>query len=141
MKRALMNRGSRRFATMVLSFALQVGTGGWRTALAQISAAQSGPQDNLTLPMAVELALRTNPLTRATASGREIANAQITEARAGRLPRVQLSETFTNGNNPVYVFGSLLEQGRFTQQNFDLRSLNNPDALTNFRFGVTAKAS
>ncbi len=127
---------------MILSFALQVGTGGWPTALAQTSpAAQSGPQDNLTLPLAVELALRTNPLTRATASGREIASAQITEARAGRLPRVQLNETFTNGNNPVYVFGSLLEQGRFTQQNFDLRSLNNPDPLTNFRFGVTVKAS
>ncbi|MBL8187779.1 MAG: TolC family protein [Acidobacteria bacterium] len=94
----------------------------------------------LTLPLAVELALRTNPLTRATAAGRELADAQIVEARAGRLPQVQLSETFTNGNNPVFVFGSLLEQARFTQQNFNLPLLNNPDPLTNFRFGVTVKA-
>jgi outer membrane protein TolC len=94
----------------------------------------------LTLPLAVELALRANPLTRATASGRELADAQIAEARAGRLPQVQLSESFTNGNNPVFVFGSLLEQARFTQQNFNLPLLNNPDPLTNFRFGVTVKA-
>ncbi len=108
-------------------------------ALAQ-DAKQISNGEALTLPLAVELALRTNPLTRATASGRELADAQVAEARAGRLPQVQLSETFTNGNNPVFVFGSLLEQARFTQQNFNLPSLNNPDPLTNFRFGLTVKA-
>ncbi len=101
---------------------------------------QASNSEPLTLPLAVELALKTNPLTRATASGREMADAQVAEARAGRLPQVQLSETFANGNNPVFVFGSLLEQGRFTQQNFNLPLLNNPDPLTNFRFGVTVKA-
>jgi outer membrane protein TolC len=94
----------------------------------------------LTLPLAVEIALRTNPLTRATASGREIADARLDEARAGRFPIVQLSESVMNGNNPVFVFGSLLEQARFRQQNFDLRSLNNPDPLNNFRFSLTVKA-
>ncbi len=101
---------------------------------------QAQDAEALTLPLAVELALRTNPLTRATASGRELADAQVAEARAGRLPQVQLSESFTNGNNPVFVFGSLLEQARFTQQNFNLPLLNNPDPLTNFRFGVMVKA-
>lgn len=101
---------------------------------------QASNGDALTLPLAVELALKTNPLTRATASGREIADAQVQQARAGRLPQVQLSETVINGNNPVFVFGSLLEQGRFAQQNFNLPLLNNPDPLTNFRFGVTIKA-
>ncbi len=101
---------------------------------------QPGGGEVLTLPLAVELALRTNPLTRASASSREIAEAQIAEARAGRLPLVQVSETFSNGNNPVFVFGSLLEQARFTPQNFSLPLLNNPDPLTNFRFGVTVKA-
>src|SRR5262245_2217391 len=94
----------------------------------------------LTLPLAVEIALRTNPLMRATASGREIADAQAQEAKAGRFPLIQLSETWINGNNPAFVFGSLLEQGRFTPQNFNLASLNNPGPLNNFRFGVTVKA-
>jgi len=111
-------------------------------AFAQDSAAAKPAVNSeaLTLPLAVELALKTNPLTRATASGREIADAQVQQARASRLPQVQISETVTNGNNPVFAFGSLLEQGRFTQQNFNLPLLNNPDPLTNFRFGVTVKA-
>lgn len=118
-----------------------VGSTSWTTVLAQTKPdVQTGASESLTLPLAVDLALKTNPLTRATASGREIADAQVQQARAGRLPQVQLSETFTNGNNPVFAFGSLLEQGRFTQQNFNLPLLNNPDPLTNFRFGVTVRA-
>jgi outer membrane protein TolC len=103
-------------------------------------ALQSSQPEALTLPLAVELALRTNPMARATVSGREIADAQLVESRATRFPLVQLSESFANGNNPVFVFGSLLEQSRFKEQNFSLPSLNNPDPLTNFRFGVTVKA-
>src|SRR6516225_6915515 len=82
---------------------------------------QAGAPEESTLPLAVEVALRTNPLMRATAAGREIADAQAQEAKAGRFPLVQLSETWINGDNPVFVFGSLLEQGRFAQRNFDLR--------------------
>ena len=43
------------------------------------------------------------------------------------------------GNNPVFVFGSLLEQARFTQQNFRLSALNNPDPLSNFRTAITLR--
>ncbi|HQR35347.1 MAG TPA: TolC family protein [Blastocatellia bacterium] len=126
---------------MWISVALLAGSTSWTTALAQAKPdAQSGVSESLTLPLAVDLALKTNPLTRATASGREIADAQVQQARAGRLPQMQISETVTNGNNPVFVFGSLLEQGRFTQQNFNLPLLNNPDSVTNFRFGLTVRA-
>ena len=101
---------------------------------------QPNPNDaGLTLPLAVEIALQSNPLVRATSAGREVAAAQTEEARAGRLPFVQVSETLTAGNNPVYVFGSLLEQGRFRQSNFDLNALNNPSTLANSRFSVSAK--
>jgi outer membrane protein TolC len=95
--------------------------------------------DGLTLPLAVEVALRTNPMTRAAGFGREMADAQIEEARAGRMPLLQVSENFAAGNNPVFVFGSLLEQARFTQRNFDLLRLNNPDPISNFRTSLTFK--
>src|SRR5690606_39273129 len=36
-------------------------------------------------------------------------------------------------NNPVFVFGSLLEQGRFGPHNFELGALNQPGAISNFR--------
>jgi outer membrane protein len=101
------------------------------------SARPGAPTDALTLPVAVDIALRTNPMIRATASGQELASAQIGEARASRYPLVQFSETFARSNNPVFVFGSLLEQGRFGPQNFDVNALNNPDSLSNFRTSMT----
>jgi outer membrane protein len=87
----------------------------------------------MTLSSAVDLALKNNPLIRITLSGQEIADAQLREARAGWFPLLQFSETFTRGNNPVFVFGSLLEQGQFGPQNFQISTLNNPDPLSNFR--------
>ena len=93
----------------------------------------------LTVSMAVDLALRNHPLMRAVQSGREIVDAQLDEARGGRWPTLQVSETFTRSNNPVYVFGSLLEQGRFGPSNFDIGSLNNPDPLNNFRTALNLR--
>jgi outer membrane protein TolC len=52
---------------------------------------------------------------------------------------LQLGETFIRSNNPVFVFGSLLEQGRFGTQNFDPRFLNNPDSLSNVRSSITLR--
>ena len=46
---------------------------------------------------------------------------------------------FTRGNNPVFVFGSLLEQARFGPQNFQISSLNNPEPLSNFRTAITLR--
>jgi len=99
----------------------------------------SGSGEPLTLSQAVEIALTSNPLTRVTAAGRELADAQLASARANRWPLLQASESVTTSNNPVFVFGSLLEQGRFGANNFLLSSLNNPDALTNFRTGLSVR--
>jgi len=101
--------------------------------------AQSQSDEPLSLSEAVEIALAKNPLTRATAAGRELADAQLAAARATRLPLLQASEAVTTSNNPVFVFGSLLEQGRFGANNFLISSLNNPDALTNFRAGLSVR--
>ena len=97
------------------------------------------PAGALTLPQAVDMALQTNPLTQSTAASRRLADAQLRAARAGRKPVLQASETFTNSNNPVFVFGSLLEQGRFGTNNFAINSLNNPDPFSNFRSAITAR--
>jgi outer membrane protein TolC len=79
---------------------------------------QTADQEEISLNRAVELALAVNPMTRATASGHELADAQLDEARALRLPTLQFTESLARGNNPVFVFGSLLEQGRFGPANF-----------------------
>ena len=93
--------------------------------------------EGLTLIDAVEIALRRNPLTRATSGERQLADAGLSEARSHRLPSLVTSGSFTRSNNPVFVFGSLLEQGRFGPGNFQIDSLNHPEAINNFRSSLT----
>ncbi len=106
---------------------------------AEDSVKPPGADTELSLTAAVDIAMRRNPLIQAAASGRKIADGRLEEARAGRWPLLQFTETFTRGNNPVFVFGSLLEQGRFGPQNFEIGSLNNPSPLNNFRTAVHLK--
>ena len=106
-------------------------------AVTPITVTESG--EPLTLTQAVDIALAKNPLTRVTAAGRQLADAHLAVARATRWPLLQASEMVTRSNNPVFVFGSLLEQGRFGADNFALSSLNHPDALTNFRAGLSVR--
>jgi outer membrane protein len=104
-------------------------------AQAQTAAA---PPSGLTLVEAVRIALKKNPSVQAADSYSQAVEQGITIARAGRYPRVDFSEGFTRGNNPVYVFGSLLTQRQFTAANFDLGFLNVPPPLDNFRTQFTA---
>ena len=105
-------------------------------ALGQVNSTST---DELSLVDAVEIALRRNPLTRATSAGRRLADAELSEAHSRRLPSLIAGGSFTRSNNPVFVFGSLLEQGRFGPGNFAVDSLNHPDALNNFRSSLTLR--
>ena len=103
------------------------------------TAGQQEQYEKLTLDRAADLAMRNHPLIRATVSGREMVDAQLNEAQAGHWPLFQFSEIFTRSNNPVFVFGSLLEQSRFGPQNFNIDSLNNPGFLNNFRTALIVR--
>ena len=96
-------------------------------------------QETLSLEQAIRLALEQNPALRASDAAANGAAERVAQARAGYLPTVNYSESVQYGTNPVYVFGSLLEQHRFRATNFDLNSLNRPDALTNFSSQVSAE--
>ncbi len=99
-----------------------------------LPAAAQGP---LTLKDAVRLALETHPSVGAARSEVKAAEIRITEARAGYLPKLNYSESWTRSDNPVFVFGSLLTQHQFTAANFELGPLNRPDAINNFQSQVT----
>jgi outer membrane protein len=122
---------------VLLAAVVQLYPGQLTNVRAQGQPSSQTPSDGLTLSVAIEIALRSNPLIKVTSSGREMADAQLGEARASRFPLLQLGETFIRSNNPVFVFGSLLEQGRFGPQNFDPQFLNDPDSLGNFRSSIT----
>jgi outer membrane protein len=108
-------------------------------ALLLLALAHSLTAQTLSLRDAAEEALARNPAIVAAVAREQAAAARTAQARAAFLPRIDLSETVTRGNNPVFVFGSLLEQGRFTSQHFDPASLNAPDSLTNYRAAITAR--
>ena len=94
-------------------------------------------QAPLFLKDAVALALRRNASVRASAAAVQGAETRIAQARSGYLPKVTWSESYARSNNPVFVFGSLLTQHRFTMDNFQLGPLNRPDALNNFQSQLT----
>ena len=90
-------------------------------------------QDALTLRDAVNLALRENKAVSAAAETTLAAQARMSQAKAGKLPKVNYAESFFRGDNPVFVFGSLLTQHQFGVENFSLGPLNRPDPLNNFQ--------
>ncbi len=67
----------------------------------------------------------------------EAAGAGVDRARAGFLPKVDVSEGFARSDNPVFAFSSKLNQGRFTASDFAVSTLNHPDPINNFRTAVT----
>lgn len=86
----------------------------------------------LTLRQAIDLALRRNPLGAVARAEVKATEAQASEARTGLLPRFQLTEDISRGNDPVYAFGTRLRQQRFTQNDFAPNALNKPAPIGNF---------
>ena len=96
--------------------------------------AQTQPANNsLTLPHAVELALKNNPAIKSADAYADAVRRAVAEAKAGYYPKVDFSEGFARSNNPVFVFSSLLTERRFGSQNFEIGSLNFPLPLDNFQ--------
>ena len=91
--------------------------------------AQSVP---LALPDAVALALEKNPARKMALADAQMARGQVAMAQSGFFPRVSFTEGATIGDDPVYVFGTRLRQGRFTTQDFAIDRLSHPDPIGNF---------
>lgn len=102
---------------------------------------QESKPERIDLSTAVDSALSSNPRAKLADSETRIADSRIEEAKSGKAPFIQAGQSFTRSNNPVFVFGSLLEQGRFAEANFALNSLNHPDGLNNFRTAVEARVT
>jgi outer membrane protein TolC len=108
-------------------------------ALAGLVSLPAVAQTPLTLEEAITRALKQNPAARAADAGRTEASERVRQARAGWMPRVDVTETWQRGNQPVFVFGSILAQRDFTQANFAIDALNHPDPVSNFRTGISVE--
>ena len=95
--------------------------------------------ERLTLKQAVEEALSRDPQVAVAAAQSDAANAGLREARSAWLPHMDVSASMTRSDNPVFVFGSLLEQGNFSSEHFDTAFLNDPAPLRNDRLQVNVR--
>ncbi len=109
----------------------------WTVALATAGFVSAYGQSALSLADAVRLGLEHHPAIEASSAAKQAAQSRIEEARSGWLPEVAYSEAFQRSDNPVFVFGALLTQHQFRQENFDLGRLNQPNFLNNFQSRVS----
>jgi outer membrane protein TolC len=106
---------------------------------AALSPALGEAQTTLTLEDAMHRARGNTADARAIASTIDEAEARVRQAQSRFWPRVDLTETVQRGNQPVFVFSSLLSQRRFSAANFAIPALNHPDAVTNTRTGIVVE--
>ena len=93
-------------------------------AFAAMAAAETAlfAQASLTLDTAVQDALAHNAGLRAVRAGVSEAEAHVDQARAGWFPRVSVAETWQRGDQPVFVFSSLLSARQFAAPNFAIHT-------------------
>ena len=104
-------------------------------------AATPAPAETLTLQRAIAMALAANADVDASRAAQAEAAAERDAAGRGWLPRVMLEEGWQRGNQPVFAFGSLLAQRRFTEADFAVHSLNHPDPISNHRASLLVRQS
>ena len=127
-------RFSNNLSFLLLSFVIST----TRELPAQTDSAPAAPLD---LEAAVAVALQHSPAMRSVHAAQEAAEAAEREARSLYLPALRLQETLTRSDNPVFAFGSKLEQGRFSVGDFALDALNQPEPLTNLRSSFQVHAN
>ena len=96
-------------------------------------------QERLPLPQAIAAVLSANPDVTAASAATQEAVQQAPQARAGFMPRVDFTQSWQRGNQPVFVFGSLLAQRQFAEADFAVRQLNTPEPLTNSRSALAVE--
>jgi outer membrane protein len=114
---------------------------GLRTALTLLliwtTTSLAAAQVPLTLADAMARARTQHPTARAAAAGEREAERKVSEARSGYYPRIDVSQTWQRGDQPVFVFSSLLAQRRFGAANFAIDALNHPEPVNNYRSALT----
>lgn len=97
------------------------------------AAVPASAQESLSLAEAIHRARTSNPDVGSAAAAEREAAERVTQARGGYFPRVEVAESWQRGNDPVFVFSSLLAQRQFTPAGLALDALNHPAAMNTFR--------
>lgn len=87
----------------------------------------------LSLSNALNMALEDNNLLKAARFQSLAARQGVESAQARYLPTISFEEALVASNSPVNSFMMKLDEGRFTQNDFQISNLNNPAASHDFK--------
>lgn len=94
--------------------------------------------DGLSLEKTLEMAT-SSPRQLASEQTVEAAAARLSQAKGAFLPAANVSETFRRTDDPVGVFSTKLQQGKFAANDLALNSLNNPAGVNNWTTRIEAQ--
>ncbi len=95
--------------------------------------ASTATETSVSLHEALQTAIAQNHEIRAFGNSVSARKEDIGIARSYLLPKIAFEERFMRTTNPTYAFMAKLNQGRFTEQDFAVSSLNNPKAINDFQ--------
>ena len=98
-----------------------------------------GDEQRFSLKEAIQIALENNHEIKAFKNSVSAGKSDIGIARSSLLPQITLQEKFVRTDNPTSVFSFKLNQQRFTQSDFEISSLNNPDPLSDFETSLSVE--
>ncbi|UCG75606.1 MAG: TolC family protein [Gemmatimonadota bacterium] len=114
--------------------------GGWAPgpALGQVSdGSEAMPvRQEISLEQAISQALRGNAALGIAESRSEAAEAGAQVESAALYPSIDLSAGYVRTTDPARVFAIKLQQGRFTEADFDVANLNDPDPIGDWKAGA-----
>jgi outer membrane protein len=94
---------------------------------------------SVSLHQALELAVQQNPEILAQRTRTEVEAAKAEGVRRTAWPRLSLSTGWSRTDTPSMVFAQKLNSGEFTQDDFAIDRLNDPDALSHLTTSLAAE--
>ena len=108
------------------------------TSAQPVSATSTEPDvRRMTLKEAINTALEQNNLIKAAGYSAEAASQGIAIATSRYFPGIFFEETLAASNAPTQTFMMKLDQGRFSQDDFQISNLNHPSGHQDFRTALT----
>lgn len=95
------------------------------------------PAQRWTLKDAISTALKQNNLVKAAGYSAEAASQGVAIANSRYYPGLFFEETFAASNAPTQTFMMKLDQGRFSQNDFQINNLNHPASHHDFKTALT----
>jgi len=95
----------------------------------------------ISMTEAIHIAVEQNPEIKAALYQMEAVKSNSVIAQSGFYPQLNFSQSFNRTTNPMWAFGTKLNQAAITQGDFDPARLNDPDPINNFTSNFSASWS